>query len=75
MAANVREVDDPAEIERINLLAQVRYPKSAIFAPRAAACAVLRADPMVISLVDESEGFAQPVLLKVRARTELEMAD
>lgn len=70
-AAQVEEVADPNEIARLNDMVHDRYPGAAVFAPRASSCAVLRAKPFVISLVDEAEGLVQPVLLKVTTRTEL----
>jgi nitroimidazol reductase NimA-like FMN-containing flavoprotein (pyridoxamine 5'-phosphate oxidase superfamily) len=74
MAARIEEVDALDEIERLNKLVAARYPGVLVFAPRTASSAVLRARPQLISLVDDSEGLSQPVLLDVTVRTELKPA-
>jgi len=74
MAARIEEVDDPEEIERLNEMVVARYPAALVFAPRTASAAVLRAQPQLISLVDDAEGLSQPVLLDVTVRTELSPA-
>ena len=71
LAAHVDEVADPDTIQRLNDLVQDRYPQVTVFAPRTSNCAVLRAKPFLISLIDEAEGLAHPVLLKASTPTVL----
>jgi general stress protein 26 len=71
MAARVEEVEDPGEIQRLNALVHERYPGAVVFAPRTSNCAVLRARPVILSLVDEAEGLSQPVLLELSTYTTL----
>jgi len=65
MAAQVSEVTDPDEIERLNALAARTRPQQAVFAPREVSAAVLRAMPTVVSIVDLSVGAGQPDLVYV----------
>ena len=65
MATRVEEVEGVDEIERLNTLVYTRYPEVVVFAPRHSNCALLRARPLYVSLVDEAEGLEQPVLLRV----------
>ncbi len=65
MAAHATEVTDVGEIERINELIMARYPEQAIFAPRQASAALMRATPTVISVIDHSKGPGAPELLQV----------
>ena len=69
MAAHAAEVDDPAEIERLNTLVESRYPEVAVFAPREAAVAVVRARPELISIVDLPMAPGAPTLVEVTAGT------
>lgn len=71
LAAHVEEVEDLDTIQRLNQLVHDRYPQVTVFAPRTSSCAVLRAKPFLISLIDEAEGLAQPVLLRVSTPTVL----
>ena len=74
LATRVEEIEAVHEIERLNALVQARYPEVAVFAPRHVSCAVLRAQPLFVSLVDEAEGLDQPVLFKVSDQGELNFA-
>lgn len=69
MAARVSEVTDLDEIKRLNILIGARYPAQAVFAPREASSAILRATPKVISIVDAAIGSGQPELLEVSSET------
>lgn len=71
MAARVTKVEEAYEIERLNRLIYERYPGVAVFAPRESNSAVLRATPHLVSLVDETAGLEQPVLLETSVHTEL----
>jgi general stress protein 26 len=65
MAATASEVTDVREVARLNALIAARYPEQAIFSPRGAAIAMMRATPEIVSLVHPAAGLAQPALLKV----------
>ena len=65
MAARVFEVTDPEEVARLNRLITQRYPEQAVFAPREASAAILRATPKLISVIDQSKGPGQPQLVEV----------
>jgi hypothetical protein len=71
IAARAAEVTDWREIDRLNGLIRARYPEVAVFAPRDANAAVVRALPLFVSLVDDAGGFRQPVLLQVSEHSEL----
>jgi hypothetical protein len=65
MAALASQVVDPAEVERINRLLSGRYFGHAIFAPRGPSAVVLRADPIIISLADDSDGCIEPQIFEM----------
>jgi general stress protein 26 len=65
MAAKVFEVTEVSEIVRLNELVLASYPEQALFAPRAYSSAVLRAEPSIISLVDDSTGHSEPQVLHI----------
>lgn len=67
MAAHASLVKDAGEIDRLNSLIHKRYPGEAVFAPRSGFAAILRATPVLISLVDLSKGWGEPDLLEVGA--------
>jgi general stress protein 26 len=69
MAARVAEVTDLAEIQRLNSLISQRYPEQAVFAPREASSAVLRATPTLISVIDLTKGPGAPTLVEVARET------
>ena len=71
MAVRVEEVVEPDEIRRLNALLWDRYPEIAVFAPRDTNCAVLRAKPQVISIVDDALGLATPAIFAVVAQADL----
>jgi nitroimidazol reductase NimA-like FMN-containing flavoprotein (pyridoxamine 5'-phosphate oxidase superfamily) len=71
LAAQTTEVSDWHEVARLNDLIRDRYPEVQIFAPRDSNAAVLKAEPTLISLVDDAEGLRQPLLLQVSGQTEL----
>ena len=74
LAANAREVSDWREVARLNDLIRERYPEIDVFAPRDSNSAVLTAEPVLVSLVDEAEGLKAPVLLTVSKSAELSPA-
>lgn len=65
MAAFVTEVRDLHEIDRVNQLVRDRYPDVSAFAPRTASVALLRATPVLISVIDLAASPGQPILVKV----------
>lgn len=69
MAARVSEVSDLDEIQRLNALIAQRYPEQAVFAPREASAAILRAAPAIISIIDLPTGSGQPELVEVTSET------
>jgi general stress protein 26 len=69
MSAKVSEVTDPDEIDRINALLHARYPEQAVFAPREAAAALLKAVPKVVSIVDLPKEPGRPQLVMVEQKS------
>ena len=69
MAARAAEVTDIEEVGRLNALIIRRYPEQAVFAPREAFSAVMRATPRIISLIDLAKGPGHPELLEVTSET------
>jgi nitroimidazol reductase NimA-like FMN-containing flavoprotein (pyridoxamine 5'-phosphate oxidase superfamily) len=65
LAATVSEVTDPGAVRRLNDLIQERYPEQAVFTPSGASIAVMKALPVVISLIDPASGQDKPLLLRV----------
>lgn len=71
LAAHAAEVTDWHEIDRLNGLIRERYPEVDIFAPRESDAAIIRATPLLLSLVDDAHGIHRPVILGVTAEGEL----
>jgi nitroimidazol reductase NimA-like FMN-containing flavoprotein (pyridoxamine 5'-phosphate oxidase superfamily) len=69
MAAHAAEVIDLAEIEHLNQLMLERYPEQVVFSPREASTAVLRATPVVISIIDLPQGPGEPDLIRMQDET------
>lgn len=69
MAAHAAAVTDMAEIERLNALLRERYPEQSMFSPREAATAVLRATPIMISIIDLAKRPGEPDLIRVGDET------
>ena len=65
LAATVSEVTDAAAVRRLNDLILERYPEQAVFTPSGASIAVMKALPVVISLIDPASGQDKPLLLRV----------
>jgi general stress protein 26 len=65
LAATVSEVTDADAVRRLNGLIQERYPEQAIFTPQGASIAVMKALPILISLVDPTGGQDWPTLMRV----------
>ena len=74
MAARAAEVMDLDEVARLNALIASRYPEQAVFAPRGASVALMRASPEIISVVDPASGLPQPLLLKVDVETRVSLS-
>ncbi len=65
MGARAAEVFDAAEIRHLSTLIRRRYPGQDIFSPREASSAVMRATPVVISMIDLAKGPGEPELVQV----------
>ncbi|CAN5483974.1 pyridoxamine 5'-phosphate oxidase family protein [soil metagenome] len=65
LAATVSEVTDAVAVRRLNDLIQERYPEQQVFTPSGASIAVMKALPVVISLIDPASGQDKPALLRV----------
>lgn len=65
LAATVSEVTDAGAVRRLNDLIEERYPEQVVFTPSGASIAVMKALPVVISLIDPASGQDKPVLLRV----------
>uniref|UniRef100_B0T8X3 Pyridoxamine 5'-phosphate oxidase-related FMN-binding n=1 Tax=Caulobacter sp. (strain K31) TaxID=366602 RepID=B0T8X3_CAUSK len=65
LAATVSEVTDPGAVLRLNDLIQERYPEQAVFTPQGGSVAVMKALPVVFSLIDPASGQDRPLLLRV----------
>jgi hypothetical protein len=65
MAANAEQVSELAEIDRVNELLRERYHGHAAFSPRETASALVRAEPVVISIIDLGKGPGEPHLISV----------
>lgn len=75
MAAHASEVVDWHEIDRLNGVIRTHYPEVDVFAPRDSHAAVVRAVPVVLSVVDDPDGLRQPLLLEVSKDGELTPLD
>jgi len=69
MAAVVEEVSDFGEIAHLNAWISERYPGLKVFAPRETLCAVMRARPTVVSVIDLAKGPGRPELVEVVSET------
>jgi general stress protein 26 len=69
MAAHAAEVTDQAQIDHLNALLAERYPAQTRFSPREASVAVLRASPVVVSIIDLAKGPGEPELVRVSDET------
>lgn len=65
LAATVSEVTDADAVRRLNDLILERYPEQAVFTPSGASVAVMKALPVVISLIDPASGQDGALLLRV----------
>lgn len=65
LAARAFEVENPAEIERLNVLMQDHYPGQNRLSPREVSIALIKAAPALISVIDLPTGPGQPILTEV----------
>ena len=65
MAAEAVEVTDADEVRRLNAMLFERYPEQQVFAPRGASVAVMKAAPVVLSVIDPKGGLDQAAALRV----------
>jgi general stress protein 26 len=63
MAAHAAEVMEVGEIDRLNTLMLARYPEQNVFSPREASAAVIRATPIIVSIIDLARGPGEPDLV------------
>jgi nitroimidazol reductase NimA-like FMN-containing flavoprotein (pyridoxamine 5'-phosphate oxidase superfamily) len=67
MAARARRITDPVEAERVMGLILARYAtqtSSALPMPKASELALFRVDPVVVSILDYTKGFAHTELVR-----------
>lgn len=69
MAAHVSEVTDLDEVSRLNAIVSHRYPEQSVFAPRELSAAVMRATPIIVSVIDQSMGPGQAELFEITSET------
>ena len=69
MAAHATEVTTIAEIDHLNAVLRDRYPEQSLFSPRESLSAVLRASPIVVSVIDLAKGPGTPELVHVKPET------
>jgi nitroimidazol reductase NimA-like FMN-containing flavoprotein (pyridoxamine 5'-phosphate oxidase superfamily) len=65
MAARAEPVTDLTELDSVNALLRDRYQGRAAFSPRETASRLVRAEPVVISVIDLGKGPGEPVLISV----------
>jgi general stress protein 26 len=65
IAAHAEPVTLHAEIEAVNELLRERYQGRVAFSPRATASVLVRAEPIVISIIDLGKGPGEPELISV----------
>ncbi len=71
IAAQAEEVMSVSEVGRLNTLLHQSYPEQAMFSPREASSAVIRATPMVVSIIDLARGPGEPDLVRVNPNGEV----
>jgi hypothetical protein len=72
MAARASQVLELDEIDRVNDALAGRYFGRTVFAPRGPSAVILRADAMIISLVDDSDGMSEPQIFHVPKSGEMD---
>lgn len=63
MAAHAAEVTEVKELNHLQALMLERYPDEIIFSPRQASATVVRARPIVVSVIDLARGPGEPELV------------
>lgn len=71
MAARAEPVSDLGEVKRVNDVILARYPGQTVFAPREASSVLLKAKPLIISLIDLVKEPGQPERLWVAAEADV----
>ena len=69
MAAKAAEVAELREIGHLNTLMQSRYREQNIFSPRETSAAVIRATPIIVSVIDLPRGPGEPYLVTLDEQT------
>jgi general stress protein 26 len=67
LAAKAVEVTGSDEVRRLNAMLVARYPEQGVFTPQGASVAVMKATPLMISVINPHRAFDRPVLLRVDA--------
>lgn len=65
MAAHAEPATLPSEIDAVNELLRERYQGRVAFSPRETSSVLVRAEPMVISIIDVGKGPGEPELVSV----------
>ncbi|HWF77631.1 MAG TPA: pyridoxamine 5'-phosphate oxidase family protein [Caulobacteraceae bacterium] len=65
MAARAEPVTDLAEVDSVNALLRDRYQGRVAFSPRETASRLVRAAPLLISIIDLGKGPGEPVMISV----------
>jgi general stress protein 26 len=69
MAAKAAEVTELREIDHLNALMRSRYPEQNVFSPREVSSAVIRATPIIVSVIDLPRGPGEPYLVTLGDQT------
>lgn len=67
LAAEAVEVTGSDEVRRLNAMIVARYPEQEVFTPQGASVAVMKATPLMMSVINPHGAFDRPVLLRVDA--------
>jgi len=65
LAAEAVEVTGSEEVRRLNAMLVARYPEQEVFTPQGASVAVMKATPLVMSVINPHSALDRPVLLRV----------
>jgi hypothetical protein len=69
LAAEAVEITNPDEVRRLNALLVARYPEQEVFTPQSASVAVMKATPLVMSVINPHSALDRSVLLRVDPST------
>ena len=69
MAAHAAEVTELEEVGRLQSLMLARYPGETVFSPRQVSATLIRATPIVVSVIDLARGTGEPDLVTLDNQT------